>query len=189
MGLKWTGIDKMDELFLKMCDYIRDIPLFDGRYAITSDGQLIRKPYNRIYRRGGKEVIHFKHQKMVKPQHHNGYVNYALCLGSERRLIARHRLLMTAFCPVGNSDSLYVNHRNGIKGDDRLENLEWVTPKENSRDAQRNGLCQRKLDFDYADVIKRLYATGKLTQYELAEIWGVNQSTINGIVRGKYYGY
>ncbi len=173
--------------------YIVDIPLFNGRFAITKEGQVIRKPYSSPYRRkinGETAVVpRFKNQRILKPIHHNGYVYYYLCKGYERKFIGLHRLMLLAFTPLVNPDRFYVNHLNGIKDDNRLENLEWVTPKGNSRHAQKNGFCQRKLDFDYADIIKRLYSTGKLTQYEIAEAFGVNQSTIQGIIGGKYYGY
>lgn len=51
-----------------------------------------------------------------------------------------HRLVLTAFvgqCPVGHE----ANHRNGIKTDNRLNNLEWVTPSQNKRHAVRSRLA------------------------------------------------
>ena len=51
-----------------------------------------------------------------------------------------HRLLAIHYIPNPQSKP-YINHKNGIKNDNRLENLEWVTAKENTRHAWDNNLC------------------------------------------------
>jgi len=59
-------------------------------------------------------------------------------LNNKSRLI--HRLLLMIFNPVENMDELQVNHINGIKTDNRLENLEWCTNSENHKHAFKIGL-------------------------------------------------
>lgn len=57
------------------------------------------------------------------------------------RVIGRHRALCLVFKDYpDNVDSLVVNHKNGIPGDDRLENLEFVTRKQNNIHAYENNL-------------------------------------------------
>lgn len=60
--------------------------------------------------------------------------------------VSRHRLLMLVFTKYDfHPSSMWVNHINGIPGDDRLDNLEWVTPGENVKHAYDNGLHPNKI--------------------------------------------
>jgi len=49
-----------------------------------------------------------------------------------RKTTGIHRLVLKTFEPNINCDNLQVNHINGLRDDNRLENLEWVTSKENA---------------------------------------------------------
>jgi len=90
-------------------------------------------------------------------------------------------------------DGLCINHINGIKLDNRPENLELVTYSENIKHAFRTGLkdqygqknpnCKLSNE-DIADIRKK-YASGKYSGTVLSEIYGVAQGTISKIVRGK----
>jgi HNH endonuclease/NUMOD4 motif len=59
-----------------------------------------------------------------------------------------HRLVLQSF--LGNKEGLVVNHKNGIKTDNRLENLEWVTISENTQHSFDMGFQVHKKGVDYA---------------------------------------
>ena len=81
--------------------------------------------------------------KKVKKSHirKSGYVSVQLCLNTIKRSFYLHRLLATYFIPnIDNKQ--FVNHINGIKHDNRLCNLEWVSHSENMIHGFKNGLCK-----------------------------------------------
>lgn len=69
----------------------------------------------------------------------NGYMKTQIWIKNKCKNVLQHRLLAEAFIhnPLNKSQ---VNHKNGIKHDNRLENLEWATPSENTRHSFENGL-------------------------------------------------
>lgn len=66
-----------------------------------------------------------------------GYILYQTGYGTRRY---SHRIIAEAF---HGPSSLFVNHKNGNKKDNRASNLEWVTPKENTAHALSMGLMKR----------------------------------------------
>ena len=79
--------------------------------------------------------------KMFQRTDENGYKNIYLYLkDGTRKYFKVHRLILNTFKPIENSENFQVNHINGIKNDNRLENLEWCTRSENLLHAFDTGL-------------------------------------------------
>ena len=83
---------------------------------------------------------YFKKGKLLKPKKHkDGYLFVTLTNGNKKRNLYVHRLVAEAF--IANPENKpQVNHINGIKSDNSVLNLEWVTGSENATHAVRNGL-------------------------------------------------
>ena len=85
----------------------------------------------------------------------NGYLKYELKLNGIKQVFLIHRLVAIAFIPNPENKPC-VNHKNGIKDDNRVENLEWSTFKENNNHAVRNGLINRPFKCFVGTSIKNL---------------------------------
>jgi hypothetical protein len=64
----------------------------------------------------------------------NAKTGYFQVVFSDRKKHSVHRLVAHAFCD-GYEDGLVVNHKNGIKTDNRASNLEWITSSQNIQHA------------------------------------------------------
>ena len=99
---------------------------YDGIYAVSSQGR----------------VANAITKKLLKPEiHTNGYVRVHLCKGGKVRPMYVHRLVA---CTFFDSDTArpFVNHKDGDKTNNHVDNLEWVTHSENMRHAVEVGLIR-----------------------------------------------
>jgi hypothetical protein len=93
-------------------------------------------------------------------------------------------------------EGLCVNHIDCDKTNNRPENLEYITRRENSFHAKTHGRMPRgenhpnaKLAESQVREIRRQYAAGEASQYKLAAAFGVSQVTIGNIVRRDQWRY
>jgi hypothetical protein len=117
----------------------KSIPGYEGLYSVSNMGRI--KSHERIDPAG-----RCLPESIKKPStHRTGYLNIDLFKNGRRtrRIYGIHRLVLLAF--VGQS-KLKCNHKNCNKADNRLENLEYVTQKENIRHALQNGLMEASIN-------------------------------------------
>ena len=124
----------------------------------------------------------------------SGY--YSVSLGSQKEGLMKklliHRLVAIEFIPNEYSKPC-VNHLNGVKSDNRLINLEWVTKSENEIHAHKNGLKNFKGDrAPYKKINSKIAleirAIGKsLKQKEIAIKYGVDTSLVSLILNNKIW--
>lgn len=90
-------------------------------------------------------------------------------------------------------EGMQINHKNGIKHDNRIANLELVTPLENVQHACRSGLVRRGgdlpaavLSIEASNRLQRRRSEG-LTQVQLAREFGVSTGTVSNVLSGKHW--
>lgn len=76
---------------------------------------------------------------ILKPAIQQGYAHVTLYINKKGKRVKIHRLVATAFIPNPNNKP-YVNHIDGIRSNNNVENLEWVTASENTQHAVDTGL-------------------------------------------------
>ena len=101
---------------------------YEDSYYVTVNGDVFSKERDLSTKRG---IYHLKEKKLKPSSNGTGYHFVGLHKNGETKNILVHRLVADAFIP--NIDNLpQVNHKNEIKTDKRVENLEWCDGKYNT---------------------------------------------------------
>ena len=120
-----------------MSEIWKDIEGYEGLYQVSNYGRV--RSLDR-YVKQNHNTKQLKKGKIIKQQKgHKGYLILSLCKDKKRKTFKVHRLVAQAFIP-NLENKPQVNHINGDKTDNRIENLEWATNGENGLHAYKNGL-------------------------------------------------
>lgn len=160
-----------------------NLPGFEDYYEISTKGQIKRKSKQR--KRG-----FYKEKILPLRKSSYGYYEVVFHIDNKRYKFLLHRLLAMTFIP-NPENKPEVNHKNGIRTDFNLENLEWCTRQENQKHkneilkshnkGERHPLAKLK-ESDIYDI-HELYKKG-WSMAELSRKYNVLDTTIFKIVKG-----
>lgn len=173
----------------------KDVVVGDRPYQVSSLGR-IRSLDCVIMRKDGKPMRKRGAVLNLAPNS-RGYCRVSIHNGARQVSFGVHSLVASAFLPpppgpLGTHRGGYVvNHKDGNKTNNAVENLEYVTTEENYRHAVENRLIihkgayngNAKLRDEAILEIRQLYRLGA-RQVDLAKQFGVTQTTISKIVLG-----
>ena len=142
----------------------RDIPGYEGYYQVSNFGRIKGLPRNVRNHTG---VVYLRERYLKGHPITKGYIQVQLASRPKRVLKLIHVLVAQAFIPNPNNYP-QVNHINGIKSDNRVENLEWCNNSMNQIHAYKHGLNWRR---DNAGKPKRKIRlthskTGEVLEFE-----------------------
>lgn len=157
----------------------KDIAGYEGVYAISSEGQVWSYPKLGKPGRLRKIAIDGEGYKFIALQHNK--------VRTQPKL---HRLLAEAFIPNPGHYPC-VNHKDGVKLNNSLDNLEWCTYSYNIKHSFELGLSNQigsrnaysKLNENDVVQIKQLVRSGR-TQKSVAEEFSISRAVVNGILKG-----
>ena len=172
-----------------MCEVWKEVTGNRETYLISSFGNIKTK------NRNGRHYFIKSHPLKIHTKE-NGYQRVVLSLNGHSKYYYVHRLVAELFIP--NSDNLpYVNHKDGDKSNNHVDNLEWCTRSENEKHAWLIGLKSKntigtkgekhgmhKLTQEQVDYIRSVHKRfdSEFGSAGLAKKFGVSSQTITNIV-------
>lgn len=161
----------------------KNIPDYEGLYQASNLGRV--KGLKRYKQNHSK--LQLVEEKIIKQyvNKYNGYVYVVLCKNGKENNCRVHKLIAKTFIPNPNNKS-QINHIDGNKQNNRANNLEWCTCKENIQHAYSNGLIVNKQNIEVYQFDKNNNFIEKYHSLsEASKTTGISIGNISGCINGK----
>lgn len=163
---------------------------FEGLYEVSNLGE-VKTVERTILRKSalGKFSEYLVKSAIKKPyQNKSGYVTIAIIKENKTITTYLHRIIAEAFVERISETDIVVNHINGIKNDNRIENLEWVTSSTNNVHALDTGLrsTRKSMTKEFINSVLELREQG-LVHSEIATKLKTTIAIVQGITSGNTY--
>lgn len=170
----------------------KDINGYNGMYQVSNLGRVKSLDRKRYCGHKNSEPQLIKGRILKQRYDRAGYIRVKLSKNSTSKLVTLHRLLAVNFIdnPYNKPN---VNHIDGDKSNNSLDNLEWCTQKENVQHSFKTGLSKArkgeknnlsKLKENDIKEIRKLHRQ-KMTQTEISKMFNVSIANISEIVNYK----
>lgn len=160
---------------------------YEGYYQISATGAI--RSLDRTVKRGRGGLVVIKAKDMIIQVDENGYNYVKLNKLGKSKSFKIHVLVAKAF--ISNPlNKPFVNHKDGNKNNNNVNNLEWCTQSENEKHAHKTGLKNHKgenhpnhrLTDEIVIAVRDMFENKGISQREIGRKLGLNYKTINKIV-------
>lgn len=149
---------------------IKDIPWYEWMYWVTESGRIWSYPK--------KFKQYARKWKFISFKNTDWYLAVYLYKFWKRKRARIHRLVALTYLP-NPQNKPFINHKNGIRHDNRLENLEWCTPEENLIHAidilqtipKRKKVMQLTKEWILCKVYESCYEASRITWFAHGNIF------------------
>ena len=176
---------KCEDLRMAIKKQWKEIKGYEGKYIISNFGEVISLPRTKQNNSNKQYVEPREICRYINKR--NGYVYVHLCNDGEERTIRLHRLVAETFIPNPNKLP-QINHIDGNKENNRIDNLEWCTASENEKHAYKIGLANnnnQKIKVGQYSIKGELLRTFDSLS-EASKITGVHIQKISLCINDKY---